>query len=182
MAEGDLSARIAEKGRGEFNQLAGSFNRMVVELQRTDQMRRNLTADVAHELRTPLHIIQGNLEGVLDNVYLPTAEHIRKTLEETRLLGRLVDDLGTLSLAESGQMRLTKEHIDIGEFLSEVAMAFSGRAEAAGVHLTAGPVPGGALSPSRCGTVAAGRREPGGQCAAAHEARRDRHASGRANT
>ena len=113
VAEGDLGARVQESERSAFNSLARSFNRMVEELQRTDRLRKNLTADVAHELRTPLHVIQGNLEGIMDKVYEPTAEHIGATLEETRLLGRLVDDLGTLSLAESGQLSLTKESMDV---------------------------------------------------------------------
>ena len=69
---------------------------MLGELERTEQQRRNLTADVAHELRTPLHVIQGNLEGMLDGVYPSTPEQIEATLQETRLLARLVDDLRTL--------------------------------------------------------------------------------------
>ena len=63
VAEGDLSVRVGENRPGEFGGLARSFNHMASELERADQQRRNLTADVAHELRTPLHIIQGNLEG-----------------------------------------------------------------------------------------------------------------------
>jgi two-component system OmpR family sensor kinase/two-component system sensor histidine kinase BaeS len=135
VAEGDLSVRIPEKTPGEFGQLARSFNRMVEELERTDQQRRNLTADVAHELRTPLHIIQGNLEGVLDGVYEPTSEHINGTLDETRLLARLVDDLRTLSLAEAGQLPLRLEPVDVAELLADVSTSFSGQAEAAGIDL-----------------------------------------------
>ena len=105
VAEGDLGVRVPEgDSGGEFGRLAKSFNHMVEELGRADQQRRNLTADVAHELRTPLHIIQGNLEGILDDVYEPTSEHIGATLEETRALARLVEDLRTLSLAEAGQL------------------------------------------------------------------------------
>ena len=136
VAEGDLSARAREDGRGSFNSLATSFNRMVEELQRTDQVRKNLTADVAHELRTPVHVIQGNLEGILDSVYEATPEHIGTTLEETRLLARLIDDLGTLSLAESGQLPLSKEEMDVDDFLREVVSAFASQAEAAGTDLT----------------------------------------------
>ena len=71
VAEGDLSVRVREDIPGEFGRMARSFNRMTAELGRADQQRRNLTADVAHELRTPLQIIQGNLEGILDGVYEP---------------------------------------------------------------------------------------------------------------
>ena len=108
---------------------------MAAELERADRQRRNLTADVAHELRTPLHIIQGNLEGILDGVYEPTHEHIAATLGETRLLARLVEDLRTLSLAEAGQLPLQREPIDAGELLADVATSFSGQAEAAGIRL-----------------------------------------------
>ena len=112
VAAGDLSARVSQEGPGEFGQLARSFNRMTEELQRADRQRRNLTADVAHELRTPLQIIQGNLEGILDDVYKPTEEHIRTTLDETRLLARLVEDLQTLSLAEAGELPLVCEPVE----------------------------------------------------------------------
>jgi signal transduction histidine kinase len=135
VAEGDLSVRVEEDKPGEFGQLARTFNRMVGELERSDQQRRNLTADVAHELRTPLHIIQGNLEGVLDDVYEPTDEHIQATLEETQQLSRLVEDLRTLSLAEAGQLPLVWEPVDVAELLTDARTSFSGQAEAAGVDL-----------------------------------------------
>jgi two-component system OmpR family sensor kinase/two-component system sensor histidine kinase BaeS len=135
VALGNLQVRVKERGSREFQQLAGSFNRMTEELARTDQQRRNLTADVAHELRTPLHIIQGNLEGILDGVYAPTQEHIEATLQETRTLARLVDDLRTLSLAESGQLPLHPEVVDVHDLLADVATSFSPQAESAGVHL-----------------------------------------------
>lgn len=135
VAEGDLSVRVPTYGSGEFGRLARSFNRMTEELERAARQRRNLTADVAHELRTPVHIIQGKLEGVLDGVYEPTVEHIVATLEETRLLARLVDDLRILSLAEAGQLPLVREPIDLVELLTDVQTSFSGQAEAAGVDL-----------------------------------------------
>ena len=145
VAQGDLSTRVEVKDRGEFDQLARAFNHMVEELEQADQRRRNLTADVAHELRTPLHIIQGNLEGVLDDVYRPTPEHITATLEETRALARLVEDLRTLSLAEAGQLALEWEPVDVVELLADVHTSFSGQAEAAGIdlHLDRAPVPPG---------------------------------------
>jgi len=135
VARGDLSVRVPVRGPGEFARLAESFNHMTAELERADQQRRNLTADVAHELRTPLHIIQGNLEGILDGVYEPTEEHINATLGETRALARLVEDLRTLSLAEAGQLPLAHEPVDVRELLADVATSFSGQAEGAGVAL-----------------------------------------------
>jgi len=146
VAEGDLSARVEERGSGDFAQLARSFNRMVAELERSDRQRRNLTADVAHELRTPLHIIQGNLEGIIDGVYEPTEGHIAATLDETRSLARLVEDLRTLSLAESGQLPLIRESVDLRDLLADVQTSFSGQAEVAGVDLELEIHSDGALS------------------------------------
>lgn len=135
VANGDLSVRVSAEGHGDFYRLAAVFNHMLEELESADRQRRNLTADVAHELRTPLQIIQGNLEGILDEVYEPTEEHISATLDETRLLSRLVEDLGILSLAESGQLALVREQVDVSELLLDVQTSFSGQAEAAGIEL-----------------------------------------------
>lgn len=135
VADGDFQVRVRERGSPEFARLAASFNRMTEALQRADQQRRNLTADVAHELRTPLQIIQGNLEGVLDGVYEPTAEHLTATLDETRLLAHLVEDLRTLSLAEAGQLPLHLAPVDVCDVLADAATSFSGPAEAAGIAL-----------------------------------------------
>lgn len=136
IAAGDLAARVTEAGRGDLARLTRSFNRMAEQLEHAEELRQNLTADVAHELRTPLQIIQGNLEGILDEVYEPDEEHLLSTLRETRSLGRLVDDLRTLSVAEAGQLRLLKETVVVRELLQDVATSLSGQAEAAGVELT----------------------------------------------
>ncbi len=145
VAAGDLSVRVAERGSPDFQRLAASFNRMATELARTDQQRRNLTADIAHELRTPLHIIQGNLEGVLDGIYPPTAAHMEATLEEARQLARLVEDLRTLSSAEAGELPLVYATVDVRELLADVAASFSGRADLAGITLRVEPAEGLAL-------------------------------------
>lgn len=144
VAQGDLTARAAEGGRGEFNDLARSFNHMVVQLQEEDQRRRNLTADVAHELRTPLQIIQGNLEGVIDGVYAPTPEHLAATLDETRQLARLVEDLRVLSQAEAGQLAMQREPVDLAELVADVVTSFSVPADEAGVRLETNLPPVGA--------------------------------------
>jgi two-component system sensor histidine kinase BaeS len=135
VAKGDLHVHVSEESPGDFGTLAQTFNRMARELERAEVQRRNLTADVAHELRTPLHIIQGNLEGLLDGVYQPTAEHINAILDETRWLARLIDDLRILSLAESGKLVLHKEVIAVDELLADISTSFSGQAEAKGIRL-----------------------------------------------
>jgi signal transduction histidine kinase len=137
VAKGDKGARVPVPAHGpdEFANLARSFNRMAQELQRANLQRLNLTADVAHELRNPLHIIQGNLEGILDGVYDPTEGCILATLEEAKLLARLVEDLRTLSLAEAGELPLRREALDVAELLGDVGTSFSGQAEVAGLEL-----------------------------------------------
>ncbi len=135
VAAGDLSTRVREDRPGEFGRLAKSFNRMTTELEHAEQQRRNLTADVAHELRTPLHIIQGNLEGIQDGVYAPTPEQIQMILDETHLLTRLVDDLQTLSLVEAGQLPLHHSWFSATELLTGVAASFSGQAAAAEIEI-----------------------------------------------
>ncbi|MEX2160393.1 MAG: HAMP domain-containing sensor histidine kinase [Anaerolineales bacterium] len=135
VAEGDLSVRVPEDNSPQFGELIKRFNKMVVELERADKQRRDLTADIAHELRTPLHIIQGNLEGILDGVYDAAPRHINDALEETKLLGRLVDDLQTLSLAESGQLPLHKTSFQLGDLMRDITLSFSAQAASLGVEL-----------------------------------------------
>ncbi len=135
IAEGDLSVRVRENYPRQFGQLARRFNHMVAELERAETQRRNLTADIAHELRTPLHIIQGNLEGILDGVYQPTPEHITNTLDETKLLARLVNDLQTLSLAEAGQLPLHPSTFLIADLVNDLISSFSPQAVSLGIDL-----------------------------------------------
>jgi two-component system OmpR family sensor kinase/two-component system sensor histidine kinase BaeS len=132
---GDLSARVPENNSDMFSDLVKRFNKMVGELERAEQQRRNLTADIAHELRTPLHIIQGNLEGVIDGVYQPTPEHINNTLDETRLLTRLVNDLQTLSLAETGQLPLHPTRFLLADLMQDLTSSFASQAASQGIDL-----------------------------------------------
>jgi two-component system OmpR family sensor kinase/two-component system sensor histidine kinase BaeS len=135
VSEGDLTVRVPERHARQFGLLAKRFNHMVSELERADQQRRNLTADIAHELRTPLHIIQGNLEGVIDGVYQPTPEHINNTLDETKLLARLVNDLQTLSLAEAGQLPLHPTRFLLADLMNDLTSSFSSSISASGIDL-----------------------------------------------
>jgi two-component system OmpR family sensor kinase/two-component system sensor histidine kinase BaeS len=135
VAEGDLTVRVPEDNSPQFGELIKRFNKMVVELERSDQQRRNLTADIAHELRTPLHIIQGNLEGILDGVYQPSSDQIEDTLDEVNLMTRLVNDLQTLSLAESGQLPLHPTRFLLADLIQDIASSFSSQAASLGVDL-----------------------------------------------
>jgi two-component system OmpR family sensor kinase/two-component system sensor histidine kinase BaeS len=135
VSEGDLSVRVPDDSSPQFGELIKRFNKMVGDLERADRQRRDLTADIAHELRSPLHIIQGKLEGIQDGVYTATPEHIGDALDETRLLARLVDDLQTLSLAESGQLPLHKTQVVLGELFRETANSFAAQAADAKVEL-----------------------------------------------
>ena len=137
VAEGNLSVRVDESKSDMFSELIKRFNKMVEELERAEQQRRNLTADIAHELRTPLHIIQGNLEGVIDGVYQPSPEHINNTLDETKLLARLVEDLQTLSLAETGQLPLHPTRFLLADLTADLITSFSAQAKTQGIELTA---------------------------------------------
>jgi len=133
--EGDLSVRVPEKNSDMFSDLIKRFNKMVGELERAEQQRRNLTADIAHELRTPLHVIQGNLEGIIDGVYQPTPEHVNNTLDETRLLTRLVNDLQTLSLAETGQLPLHPTRFLLADLVNDLTSSFSSQAASQNIDL-----------------------------------------------
>jgi len=135
VAAGDLSVRVPVHYHGEVRELAIAFNAMTEELARTDELRRNLTADVAHELRTPLSVIRGKLEGVLDGVYPCTPEHLAPILEEIRLLARLVEDLRLLSLVEAGQLPLEKRATDVGALLRDAQVNFGPQAADRGVTL-----------------------------------------------
>jgi two-component system sensor histidine kinase BaeS len=135
VAEGDYRVRVAERGPDEVRALARSFNAMTERLQAGDEQRRRLLADVTHELRNPLSVIQGNLEAMLDGVHPRDDAHLAPVLEETRVLARLIDDLRTLSLAESGVLQLQREPTDLGILLTEAVAAFRAQAQAAGVTL-----------------------------------------------
>jgi len=128
VARGDLSARVPTHYSGELGELATAFNRMTLALASADELRRNMTADVAHELRTPLSVIRGKLEGILDGVYPSTPEHLEPILEETKLLSRLVDDLHLLALAEAGQLPLEKRLLDVADILRDSQVNFAPQA------------------------------------------------------
>jgi signal transduction histidine kinase len=119
LGRGDLSQRVQLRGEGEIAALAQAFNYMAADLEHDEQLRRNLVADVAHELRTPLSNIQGYLEAIRDGVMKPDTTTIRSLNEEVALLSRLVNELQELSLAEAGELKLVYQAEDINKLVKQ---------------------------------------------------------------
>jgi signal transduction histidine kinase len=128
VSEGDYSARASEHGPQWMRNIARAFNSMTSKLEAQDRQRRHMMGEIAHELRTPLAVLQGRLEGMLDGVYPRDEAQINAVLQETRMLTRLVDDLRTLAHSESGTLALQKEPTDIGVLLNDVSSSLSAEA------------------------------------------------------
>ena len=129
VAEGDFATRITEHGPPPVRVVARAFNSMAARLESQDRQRRYLLADIAHELRTPLSVVQGRLEGLLDGVYTRDDARLSEVLDETRLLTRLVEDLRTLAHTESGMLALQKEPTDLAILIQDVVNSLSAEAE-----------------------------------------------------
>lgn len=140
---GDYAVRVEEaRGPREVRALTAAFNTMAARLEAEEANRRRLLADLSHELRTPIAVIEGHLEAILDGVYPADAAHLDPILDETRVLDRLIDDLRTLSLAEAGALALHREATDLGHVVDDVVAALRPRAEAAGATIEAQVEPG----------------------------------------
>lgn len=142
LAAGDYAARVIERGPSEVRRLTIAFNQMAARLQAHEEQRRNLLADLAHELRTPLAVIQGNLEALLDGVYPRDDAHLGPVLEEARVLSALIEDLRTLALAETGALALHREPTDLVALIDETVAAFRTQAESGSVGVTVESAPG----------------------------------------
>jgi signal transduction histidine kinase len=124
-AQGELSLRIPDSEIPELNQLANSFNQMAMGLEDVEQRRRDLVGDLTHELRTPLTVLQGYLEGLVDGTIAPSDDIFIRLAQETKRLGRLVDDLQELSKAEAGYLPIHAQPLAIGPFLSNLHQRFA---------------------------------------------------------
>ena len=151
VANGDYAVRVETGANGEVGRLVESFNAMTSRLEVNETQRRNLFADVAHELRTPLSVIRGNTEGMLDGVYPRDDARLETVLDATVVMARLLDDLRTLSMTDTGSLRLHKQTTDVGEVLDDIRYAFTPRAAEAGVAftLTSEPLPPLDIDPVR---------------------------------
>lgn len=135
IAAGDLTQRVSVTADDEIGDLGTAFNQMAAELERAESLRRQMTADIAHELRTPLSVIQGNVEALQDGVFPLTVEALEPIQAKTALLGRLVEDLRNLALAESGQLPLDQQPTDLVGLTRQTVAAFQPAAEAKGIKL-----------------------------------------------
>lgn len=120
LGEGDLSQRVKTRGHDELAILANAFNRMADSLQQSEESRRSMTADIAHELRNPLAVQRANLEALQDGIYPLTPEALEPVHNQNLLLTRLVDDLRMLALADSGQLSLEFHATDLAEVIHQL--------------------------------------------------------------
>ncbi len=137
VAAGDFSYRVLQKTDDEIGEVSDAFNTMAEQLDKKEKSRRQFLADIAHELRNPLSIVQGNLEAWLDGVIIPAPEQVASVYDETVLLSRLVTDLRELSLAEAGQLKLSQNATELGEFISAQISSVQSRCEEKRISIVA---------------------------------------------
>ena len=135
LAQGDLGVQVTVRSHDELGELAAAFNQMSADLARASRLRRQMTADVAHELRTPLSLIRGHAEALRDGVLPPAVETFSLIHDETVRLNRLVEDLRTLSLADAGELTLVRRPADPAGLLERAVNAQMIRAQQQGVAL-----------------------------------------------
>lgn len=120
METGDYSTRVRTRSRDEVGQLATAFNRMSAELENLEQSRRDLLANVSHELKTPITAIRAHLENLLDGVEHPNPHTLQVMLAQTERLGRLIEQLLELSRLESGELPLQREELTLAPLVTQV--------------------------------------------------------------
>jgi signal transduction histidine kinase len=129
VSEGDLSQQVPVRSKDELGELAQAFNKMSAQLSRSVNARRQMTADIAHELRTPLSLILGHAEAVHDGVLPPTRENFEIIREEAARLEHLVNDLRTLSLADAGELSIQMQTIEPQRLINEVSSLYQYQAQ-----------------------------------------------------
>jgi signal transduction histidine kinase len=135
MSRGELEQQVPVRSADELGMLTQAFNQMSADLTRSNALRRQMTADIAHDLRTPLTVITGYIEALRDGVLKPTADRFEAMHAEAQQLKRLVDDLRTLSLADAGELPLARQAIAPRTLLERLAAAFNHRAEQGSITL-----------------------------------------------
>jgi signal transduction histidine kinase len=142
IARGDLKQSVTVKSKDELGELAAAFNQMSADLDRLIQSRRQMTADIAHDLRNPLTVIGGYIESMREGVLKPTPERLDSIQIEVQHLQRLVEDLRTLSQADAGELSLNREPISIPALLERTVESYRPLADKQGITLTCKARPG----------------------------------------
>ncbi len=131
----ELSERVTEHGSREMVAVAAAFNDMAARLEQAETQRQALLADVAHELRHPIHVLQGNLQAMLDGVYPRDDAELQRLIDQTGHLAVLVNDLHLLAQAEAQQLPLHKRQVDVADLVKGVAASYQPLALAQGKAL-----------------------------------------------
>lgn len=158
LASGDYGVSVEPSGPRELRALTRTFNEMAARLAGTEEQRRRFLADVTHELRTPLAVLQSGIEAQLDGIHPRDDPHLTSLLEETEILGRLIADLHTLALADAGRLTLHREPASIPALVEDAVAGHRALAERRGIALTvdvAGGVPDLEIDPTRVRQVLA---------------------------
>ncbi|MHC1784163.1 MAG: sensor histidine kinase [Anaerolineaceae bacterium] len=148
LAAGDREQKVPVKGRDELAELARSFNTMTDSLKHSEEERRSMTADIAHELRTPLAVQRAHLEALQDGIYPMDVEHIQVVLDQTVLLSRLVEDLRTLALSDAGELQLQLKELDPVEVAGQTVERFKSQVVGRGIELEMKALEGGEPCPT----------------------------------
>lgn len=135
IGHGSLSTRVEPHGSQEMVAVAVAFNDMAAQLEQAESLRQSLLADVAHELRHPIHVLQGNLQAMQDGVYPVNDEEIKRLITQTRHLTVMVNDLHVLAQAEARQLPLHNQEVDIAGLIKEVAAVYQPLAAARDIDL-----------------------------------------------
>jgi two-component system sensor histidine kinase BaeS len=135
LSRGQYEVRVAAAGRDETARLARTVNQLAENLERNRSARHRWMADIAHELRTPVAILKGEIEALADGVRKPDKQVLTSLVEEVDQLACLVDDLQTLALADAGALDLRREPLDLCGLIQQVATAFRERLAERGITL-----------------------------------------------
>lgn len=138
IAGGDLGARVDAASGDELGRLSRSFNVMAESLEQAERSKRQMIADVAHELRTPITVLRTAVEGFEDGVLEPTPENLAALNDKIHLTARLIDDLQQLALADMGKLSLRREPFTLQEVVADIGSLIGPQVEDSGVRLTIG--------------------------------------------
>ena len=142
VATGDYGVDVEVRGPRELRLLTATFNEMAGRLAANEEQRRRFLADITHELRNPLAVLQSEIEAQMDGVHPRDDHHVASLLEETRRLGHLVDDLHTLALAETGRLVLQQEAVAFGALVDDVVVRHEAQARQRSVAIRVSIAPG----------------------------------------